>query len=104
MCAMQSVSGIGCEQVPPSLEMRSMGSVLNVVLASYSKYMPKDRNVTSEDVKRAWEQGADFRIIPEGPYLSSRDVEALVRRGHRSVVCHYGDRLTWNVEVWSLPR
>jgi hypothetical protein len=43
-------------------------------MASYSKHLPSIEK--PEDLLKAWEAGADFRI-PNGPYCSVRDLESL---------------------------
>ena len=46
-----------------------MRGVLFVLPAVYEK-QPR----TAEELKAMWDSGKDFRILPEGPYVSSRDV------------------------------
>lgn len=78
----------------------SIGPVLNVVPAMYSR--PSEDHKSPEGVRRLWESGKDFMVVPEGPYMSKRDIQALTECGFEEVRCLYGERLSNNVSLWRL--
>lgn len=77
--------------------MGMIGTTLNVVPAVYAR--PGEDHKSPEGVRRLWEAGKDFRVVPEGPYLSRRDVEAILQSGIQEVKCYMGPQ-QGGVSLW----
>ena len=59
--------------------------VLFCIQAVYST----PRGETPEDAIKAWSDGKDFKVVPDGPYFSIRDLEAIYARGFTKVICYW---------------